>query len=187
MSQRWQAGHSVGPSRYPKAGRINECVRGQRQSLTSILETRLFPTPFQPQTRELALHRSEETELSTHLHSQLLITGWEGGSPESRPVCACSVALLCPTMRAHGLQPARLPLSMGFPRQEYWSGLPLPPPGDLPRLRDRTLISCVLVDRFLTRATREASVNLRMLLNPTGKGGPVGLRCSSTWISLCGA
>ena len=26
------------------------------------------------------------------------------------------------------------PLSMGFPRQEYWSGLPFPPPGDLPNL-----------------------------------------------------
>ena len=25
------------------------------------------------------------------------------------------------------------PLSMGFPRQEYWSGLPFPPPGDLPK------------------------------------------------------
>ena len=24
------------------------------------------------------------------------------------------------------------PLSIGFPRQEYWSGLPFPPPGDLP-------------------------------------------------------
>ena len=24
------------------------------------------------------------------------------------------------------------PLSMGFPRQEYWSGLPFPPLGDLP-------------------------------------------------------
>ena len=24
------------------------------------------------------------------------------------------------------------PLSMGFPRQEYWSGFPFPPPGDLP-------------------------------------------------------
>ena len=24
------------------------------------------------------------------------------------------------------------PQSMGFPRQEYWSGLPFPPPGDLP-------------------------------------------------------
>ena len=24
------------------------------------------------------------------------------------------------------------PLAMGFPGQEYWSGLPFPPPGDLP-------------------------------------------------------
>ena len=24
------------------------------------------------------------------------------------------------------------PLSMGFPRQAYWSGLPFPPPADLP-------------------------------------------------------
>ena len=31
------------------------------------------------------------------------------------------------------------PLSMGFPRQEYWSGLPFPPPGDLPK----TCISCI--------------------------------------------
>ena len=26
----------------------------------------------------------------------------------------------------------RAPLSMGFPRQEYWNRLPGPPPGDLP-------------------------------------------------------
>ena len=26
----------------------------------------------------------------------------------------------------------QIPLSMGFSRQEYWSGLPLPSPGDLP-------------------------------------------------------
>ena len=26
----------------------------------------------------------------------------------------------------------QVPLSMGFPRQEYWSGLPFPSPGDLP-------------------------------------------------------
>ena len=31
------------------------------------------------------------------------------------------------------------PLSMGFPRQEYWSGLPFPPPADLPR--DQTYVS----------------------------------------------
>ena len=26
----------------------------------------------------------------------------------------------------------QVPLSMGFPRREYWSGLPFPPVGDLP-------------------------------------------------------
>ena len=28
--------------------------------------------------------------------------------------------------------PCQTPLSMGFPRQEYWSGVPFPPPGGLP-------------------------------------------------------
>ena len=35
-------------------------------------------------------------------------------------------------------------LSMGFSRQEYWSGLPCPPPGDLPNPRDQTLVSTSL-------------------------------------------
>ena len=35
-------------------------------------------------------------------------------------------------------------LSMGFSRQEFWSGLPCPSPGDLPNSRDGTqVISCV--------------------------------------------
>ena len=43
------------------------------------------------------------------------------------------VAKLCPTLlRPHGLQPSRLLCSQGFSRQEYWSGSPCPPPGDLP-------------------------------------------------------
>ena len=29
------------------------------------------------------------------------------------------------------------PLSMGFPRQEYWSGLPFPPPGKGPILVEK--------------------------------------------------
>ena len=33
------------------------------------------------------------------------------------------------SLRPHGLQAS---LSMGFSRQEYWSGLPFPSPGDLP-------------------------------------------------------
>ena len=41
----------------------------------------------------------------------------------------------CPTLlQSHVLWPGQVPLSMGFPRQEYWSGLPFPsfPRGDLP-------------------------------------------------------
>ena len=37
------------------------------------------------------------------------------------------VAQLCPTLLAR-----QAPLPMGSPRQEYWSGLPFPSPGDLP-------------------------------------------------------
>ena len=41
-----------------------------------------------------------------------------------------SKSFVTPWIVAH--QP---PLSMGFPRQEYWSGLPLPSPGDIPDRR----------------------------------------------------
>ena len=34
------------------------------------------------------------------------------------------------------------PLSIGFFRQEYWSGLTCPPPGNLPDPRDPTHVSC---------------------------------------------
>ena len=37
-----------------------------------------------------------------------------------------------PTLRTRGLVARQAPLSMGFSRQDYLSGLPLPPPGDLP-------------------------------------------------------
>ena len=44
-----------------------------------------------------------------------------------------SVAQSCPALRGPMNYIARqAPLSVGFSRQEYWSGLPFPPPGDLP-------------------------------------------------------
>ena len=47
--------------------------------------------------------------------------------------CCCWVAKLCLTLlRPHRLSPPGYTLSMGFSRQEYRSGLPCPPPGDLP-------------------------------------------------------
>ena len=42
------------------------------------------------------------------------------------------------------------PLSMGFSRQEHWSGLPFPPPGDLPDpgIQPTSPVSPALADGF---------------------------------------
>ena len=47
------------------------------------------------------------------------------------------------------------PLSMGFFRQEYWSGLPFPPPGDLPEpeIEPAPLTSPALAGRLFTTST----------------------------------
>ena len=47
-------------------------------------------------------------------------------------VCACPVTQSCPTLCGSWIAACQDPLSMGFPRQEYWSELPCPAPGDLP-------------------------------------------------------
>ena len=51
------------------------------------------------------------------------------------------------------------PLSIGFSRQEFWSGLPCPPPGDLlkPGIEPESFMSPALAGRFFTsRVTWEA-------------------------------
>ena len=51
------------------------------------------------------------------------------------------------------------PLSMGFYRQECWSGLPCPPPGEIPKpgTKPRSLLSPELAGGFFTiSATWEA-------------------------------
>ena len=57
----------------------------------------------------------------------------------------------CATLEAVAHQ---APLSMGFSRQEYWSGLPCPPPGDLPDpgIESSSLLSLALADGFFTTA-----------------------------------
>ena len=66
-------------------------------------------------------------------------------------IYSCLVAKLCPNFLlllwtvAH-----QASLSMGFPRQEYCSGLPLPSPGDLPDDPGIEPASPALADRFFT-------------------------------------
>ena len=42
------------------------------------------------------------------------------------------VAKSCPTLATQWTVACQAPLFKGFSRQEYWSGLPFPSPGDLP-------------------------------------------------------
>ena len=56
------------------------------------------------------------------------------GMPKLKTLHHVSVLVLlystfCDSMNS---SPAQAPLSMGCSRQEYWSGLPVPSPGDLP-------------------------------------------------------
>ena len=67
-------------------------------------------------------------------------------------VCACVLSCFsrirfCATLWTIAHQ---APLSMGFSRPEYWSGLPCPPPGDLPdpRAEPVSLMSPALASMF---------------------------------------
>ena len=50
-------------------------------------------------------------------------------------LCCCLAAISSLTLVAPGAAARQAPLCMGFSRQEDWSGLPCPPPGDLPNPR----------------------------------------------------
>ena len=55
----------------------------------------------------------------------------------------------------------QLPLSMGFPRQEYWSGSTFLPPGELPNpgIKCASLMSTAFLSRFfITSVTCEAQM-----------------------------
>ena len=66
---------------------------------------------------------------------------------------------LCSTLGNPRTVACQAPLSMGFPRQEYWSGLPRPPLGALPNpgIKPAALMSPVLTGGFfITSTTWEA-------------------------------
>ena len=74
-------------------------------------------------------------------------------------ICCCLATESCLTLRPNRLYiDHQDPLSMEFSRQESWSGLRCPPPGNLPRpeIEPASLISPALAGRFFpTSATRE--------------------------------
>ena len=60
-------------------------------------------------------------------------------------LCRCQVAQLCLILcDPMDCSPARLLCPWGFSRQEYWSRLPCPPPGDLPNQGLNLHLFCLL-------------------------------------------
>ena len=75
----------------------------------------------------------------------------------------CSVvSVVSNSLWPYGL--AHQALSVGFSRQEYWSGLPFPSPRESSQPRDRTQVSRIAGRCFTLWATREAQI-LEILSN----------------------
>ena len=68
----------------------------------------------------------------------------------------------------------QVPLYIEFFRQEYWNGLPFPPPGGLPELRIETasLMSPALADRFFITLFSSVTQSCLTLCNPTNRSMP---------------
>ena len=73
-------------------------------------------------------------------------------------ICSGLVSKLCPTLVTPSTVAHKAPLSMGFPRQEYWSRLPFPSPGN-PPTQGLNLVSCTAEGFFTAEPPQK----------PTGK------------------
>ena len=76
--------------------------------------------------------------------------------PTTREWSEWSRSVVSDSLRPRGLISHQAPPSMGFSRQEYWSGLPFPSPGESSRPKDRTQVPHIAGRRFNLWATREA-------------------------------
>ena len=71
------------------------------------------------------------------------------GSDAGTTDCACSLSCVQLFVTPWSIA-SQVPLSLGFSQQGYWSGLPFPPPGELPWSRHQTHVSCIGRQIFTT-------------------------------------
>ena len=125
---------------------------------------------------------------------QISVCGWSRHS-----VCVCVCVCLCVCELSHAWLFAipwtvahQTPLSMEFSRQEYWSGLPCSPPGDLPDsgIELLSLKSPALAGGFLTTsATWGSHISKELRRRACVLRLEVGLRCGfwNQVLSDCGS
>ena len=78
-------------------------------------------------------------------------------------ICCCLVTQSCPTLVTTWIVARQAHLSMGFPRREYWSGLPFPPPGNLPDPGIKLSSPALQVDSLPAEPSR-SSINIQIYM-----------------------
>ena len=101
--------------------------------------------------------REELVDLEQVRVKHLARSSWTWGERwkvvwELNNCCCCLVAQLCLTLCNPWTAACQVPLPMGFSRKECWSGLPFPPPGELPDpgVEPTLPVSPTLAGRFFT-------------------------------------
>ena len=104
----------------------------KKNNFSSRKQIKLSQTTF---TKHHALCSQEKVQRKVEMrYSQTckLILGMMMFSRDLSERYCCLVSKSCLTLATSWTVALQAPLSMGFPRQEYWSGLPSPSPGDPP-------------------------------------------------------
>ena len=145
---------------------------------------------FRQISMDIIIDRMEAADLVTEVAKQMPPAGWSISAPlwislwtwarlkTLNPSCAqlFSHVWLFATPWTVARQ---VLLPMGFPRQEYWSGMPFPSPGHLPNSGIK-LASLALAGGFLTTEPRGKPVNEKSFL-PSSWTAPT-LICKTSFL-----
>ena len=118
---------------------------GPPGSVRGILQARILERVAVPFSRGIVSTQGLNLSL---LHCRWILYCW---AIRKVKLLSCVQLFVTPWTAAH-----QAPLSMGFSRQEYWSGLPFPSPGESSQPRDWTQVSRIVGRYFNLWATREA-------------------------------
>ena len=119
---------------------------------------------------EINIHRCKCWYAHTHVHkcpdsiALFIEKPWEWHHANNTVILLIDFVYTCAMLRHSAVSDSSVtlwnvahqaPLSMGFPRQEYWSGLPFPPRGDLsgPGIKPVSPMSPALADGFFPTST----------------------------------
>ena len=119
-------------------------VRSSKASISEVVRTDLpLPPPL-----AFSLTCPSDVDSKGPLHHTICMLN----SIEPLYVCVFSLSVESSSFVTPWTVAYQDPLSMGFFRQEYWSGLPFPPPGDLPHpgSAPTSLVSPALEEGFFT-------------------------------------